>query len=124
MPNNLAQFSSDNCMRTNTKSKRSALLLLLFSVVMGVGGCTDYYGTYPAYGRPYYGGYGSYGPGYFQRYAAYPRALTVEAGDLPYYTHAPGHYVARAYHVATDEPRGRVRRQKQLFRRHPLRQRH
>src|SRR5713101_2631745 len=93
MPNNLAQFSSDNCMRTNTKSKRSALLLLLFSVVMGVGGCTDYYGTYPAHGRPYYGGYGSYGPGYGRGWRsavlhAWPRVLRradllrLEAGTL------------------------------------------
>src|SRR5258708_39935370 len=106
MPNNLAQFSSDNCMRTNTKSKRSALLLLLFSVVMGVGGCTDYYGTYPAYGRPYYGGYGSYGPGYGPGYAAYPGSVTVEVGDRPYYTHGPGDYVGRAYYVWRRGPWG------------------
>jgi hypothetical protein len=43
-------------MKTNSKWK----WLLLLSVVMGVGGCTDYYGTYQAYGRPYYGGYGAY----------------------------------------------------------------
>ncbi len=61
---------------------------------MGVGGCTDYYGTYPAYGRPYYGGYGSYGPGYGPGYAAYPGSvawprvlrradlLRLEAGTL------------------------------------------
>src|SRR5262249_17300319 len=98
MPNNLAQFSSDNCMRTNTKSKRSALLILLFSVVMGVGGCTDYY-SYPAYGRPYYGGYGPYGPGYGPGYAAYPGSVTVEVGDRPYYTHGPGYYVGRTYYV-------------------------
>src|SRR6266853_416099 len=85
MPNNLAQLSSDNCMRTNTKSKRSALLLLLFSVVMGVGGCTDYYG--------------SYGPGYGPGYAAYPGSVTVEVGDRPYYTHGPGYYAGRTYYV-------------------------
>jgi hypothetical protein len=38
-------------MKTNSKWK----WLLLLSVVIGVGGCTDYYGTYQAYGRPYYG---------------------------------------------------------------------
>jgi hypothetical protein len=86
-------------MKTKTKSKRSALLLLLFSVVMGVGGCTDYYGTYPAYGRPYYGGYGSYGPGYGPGYAAYPGSVTVEVGDRPYYTHGPGYYAGRTYYV-------------------------
>src|SRR5260370_23118479 len=93
-------------MRTNTKSKRSALLLLLFSVVMGVGGCTDYYGTYPAYGRPYYGGYGSYGPGYGPGYAAYPGSVTVEVGDRPYYTHGPGYYVGRTYYVWRRGPWG------------------
>jgi len=86
-------------MKTKTKSKRSALLLLFFSVVMGVGGCTDYYGTYPAYGRPYYGGYGSYGPGYGPGYAAYPGSVTVEVGDRPYYTHGPGYYAGRTYYV-------------------------
>src|SRR5467141_1723510 len=47
-------------MKTNSKWK----WLLLLSVVMGVGGCTDYYGTYQAYGRPNYGygyPYGRYG---------------------------------------------------------------
>jgi hypothetical protein len=66
---------------------------------MGVGGCTDYYGTYPAYGRPYYGGYGSYGPGYGPGYAAYPGSVTVEVGDRPYYTHGPGYYAGRTYYV-------------------------
>jgi hypothetical protein len=42
---------------TNSKWK----WLLLLSAVMGVVGCTDYYGTYQAYGRPYYGRYGGYG---------------------------------------------------------------
>jgi hypothetical protein len=59
-------------MKTNSKWK----WLLLLSVVMGVGGCTDYYGTYQAYGRPYYGGYGAYGYsqpayGYGYPYAGY-----------------------------------------------------
>jgi hypothetical protein len=53
-PNNKQRKSY---MKTNSKWK----WLLLLSVVMGVGGCTDYYGTYQAYGRPYYGGYGAYG---------------------------------------------------------------
>jgi hypothetical protein len=59
-------------LKTNSKWK----WLLLLSVVIGVGGCTDYYGTYQAYGRPYYGGYGAYGYsqpayGYGYPYAGY-----------------------------------------------------
>src|SRR6266542_2161319 len=59
-------------MKTNSKWK----WLLLLSIVMGVGGCTDYYGTYQAYGRPYYGSYGAYGYsqpayGYGYPYARY-----------------------------------------------------
>ena len=88
-------------MKTKTKSKRSTLLLLLVSVVMGVGGCADdYYATtYPAYGRPYYGGYGPYGPGYGPGYAAYPGSVTVEVGDRPYYNRGAGYYVGRSYYV-------------------------
>src|SRR4029450_11140038 len=71
-PSNKKQRKS--YMKTNSKWK----WLLLLSVVMGVGGCTDYYGTYQAYGRPYYGGYGAYGYsqpaygyGYGSPYAGY-----------------------------------------------------
>jgi hypothetical protein len=98
-------------MKTKTKSKRSALLLLLLSVVMGAGGCTDYYAGSPAYG-PGYGGYGPYGPGYagYGRpygpgyagspgYVAAPGAVTVEIGDRPYYTRGAGYYVGRSYYV-------------------------
>src|SRR6266851_1828102 len=111
MPNNLAQFSSDNCMRTNTKSKRSALLLLLLPVVMGIGGCADYYAGSPAYGPGYpgygpgYPGYGPYGRGYAGNgpygpgYVAAPGSVTVEVGDRPYYQHGPGYYVGRTYYV-------------------------
>ena len=85
-------------MKTKTKSKRSALLLLLLPIVMGVGGCTDYYAGSPAYG-PGYPGYGPYGPGYGRGYAAYPGSVTVEIGDRPYYTRGPGYYVGHSYYV-------------------------
>jgi hypothetical protein len=98
-------------MKTKTKSKRSALLLLFFSVVMGVGGCTDeYYAGSPGYGPGYraygpygpgYAGNGPYGPGYAGSpgYVAAPGSVTVEIGDRPYYTHGPGYYVGRTYYV-------------------------
>ena len=88
---------------TKTRPRWPALLLLLLSVALGAGGCTDYYGGYygasPGYGAgPYYGG-GPYGPGY----AAYPGygpvAVTVEIGDRPYYTRGAGYYVGRSYYV-------------------------
>jgi hypothetical protein len=97
---------------TKTRSKWPAFLLLLLSVALGAGGCTDYYGgNYGAgYGPgPYYGGgpygrgYAGYGGPYGPGYAAYPGygpgAITVEVGDRPYYTHGPGYYVGRTYYV-------------------------
>ena len=69
---------------TKTKPKWPILLLLLLSVTIGAGGCTDYYGTYPAYG-----------PGY----AGYPGSVTVEVGDRPYYNRGAGYYVGRSYYV-------------------------
>ncbi|PYK93807.1 MAG: hypothetical protein DME36_08040 [Verrucomicrobia bacterium] len=74
---------------TTTRPKWPILLLLLLSVTIGAGGCTDYYGTYPAYG-PGYAGYPGYG---------YPGSVTVEIGDRPYYTRGPGYYVGHAYYV-------------------------
>jgi hypothetical protein len=93
---------------TKTKPRWPALLLLLLSVVLGAGGCTDYYGGYygAGYGPgPYYGGgpygrgYAGYGGPYGPGYAAYPGSVTVEVGDRPYYTHGPGYYVGRTYYV-------------------------
>ncbi len=71
-----------------SRAKWPILLLLLFSVIIGAGGCTDYYGGYgPGYGPgPYYG------PGY-------PGSVTVEVGDRPYYTRGAGYYVGRSYYV-------------------------
>jgi hypothetical protein len=92
------------------KSKWPALLLLLFSVAFGAGGCTDYYATYPGYG-PGYAGYAAPGPGYagygpyrrgyaaYPGYGAYPGSVTVEVGDRPYYTRGPGYYVGQTYYV-------------------------
>src|SRR5713101_5702718 len=83
---------------TKTRPKWPTLLLLLLSVTIGAGGCTDYYGT--AYG-PGYAGPGPYGPGY----AGYPGygypggPVTVEIGDRPYYTRGAGYYVGHAYYV-------------------------
>ncbi len=79
---------------TKTTVNRPILLLLLLSVVIGAGGCTDYYAGPPAYG-PGYAGYGPYGPGY----AGSPGSVTVEIGDRPYYTRGPGYYVGPSYYV-------------------------
>ncbi len=94
---------------TKTRPKWPILLLLLLSVTIGAGGCTDYYGTYPAYG-PGYAGNGPYGPGYAGNgpygpgYAGspgytYPGSVTVEIGDRPYYTRGAGYNVGRSYYI-------------------------
>ena len=84
---------------TKTRPKWPILLLLLLSVTIGAGGCTDYYGTYPAYG-PGYAGNGPYGPGYAGSPGyAYPGSVTVEIGDRPYYTRGAGYNVGRSYYV-------------------------
>jgi hypothetical protein len=80
---------------TKTRPKWPILLLLLLSVTIGAGGCTDYYGGYPAYGP----GYAGYGPYYGRGYAGYPGSVTVEIGDRPYYTRGAGYYVGRSYYV-------------------------
>jgi hypothetical protein len=86
---------------TKTRPRWPALLLLLLSVALGPGACTDYYGGYygAGYGPgPYYGG-GPYGGGY-AAYPGYgPGAVTVEIGDRPYYTRGAGYYVGRSYYV-------------------------
>src|SRR6266705_227379 len=86
---------------TKTRPRWPALLLLLLSVALGAGGCTDYYGGYygAGYGPgPYYGG-GPYGGGY-AAYPGYgPGAVTVAVGDRPYYTRGPGYWVGRSYYV-------------------------
>ena len=84
---------------TKTTLNRPILLLLLLSVVIGAGGCTDYYAGPPAYG-PGYAGYGPYGPGYAGSPGyAYPGSVTVEIGDRPYYTRGVGYNVGRSYYV-------------------------
>ncbi len=94
-------FSARNGSRM--RPKWQVVLLLLLSVALGAGGCTDYYGGYygasPGYGPgPYYGG-GPYGRGY-AAYPGYgPGAVTVEIGDRPYYTRGAGYYVGRSYYV-------------------------
>jgi hypothetical protein len=103
---------------TKTRPKWPILLLLLLSVTIGAGGCTDYYTGSPAYGPGYaggpygpgYAGYGSYGPRYAggpygpgyagsPGYVAAPGSVTVEIGDRPYYTRGAGYYVGRSYYV-------------------------
>jgi hypothetical protein len=92
---------------TKTRPKWPILLLLLVSVAIGAGGCTDYYAGSPAYGPGYAGGPygpgyagGPYGPGYAGSPGyAYPGSITVEVGDRAYYTRGPGYYVGRAYYV-------------------------
>jgi len=89
---------------TKTRPRWPALLLLLLSVALGAGGCTDYYGGYygasPGYGPgPYYGGYGGgYGRGY-GGYGGYPGGVTIAVGDRPYYTRGPGYWAGRTYYV-------------------------
>jgi hypothetical protein len=73
-------------MKTKTKPKQSAILLLLLPVIIGVGGCTDYYAGSPAYG-PGYAGYGTYGAGY--------------AGYSPY---GPGYAGSPGYAAAPQAP--------------------
>jgi hypothetical protein len=81
-------------MKTNiVRSRRWALLLLVLSVVLSAGGCTDYYGAYPGYGPNYSG------PGYGPYYGGYPGSVTVEVGDRPYYSRGPGYYVGHTYYV-------------------------
>ena len=94
---------------TKTRPKWPILLLLLVSVAIGAGGCTDYYAGSPAYGPGYAGG--PYGPGYAANgpyapgyagspgYVAAPGSVTVEIGDRPYYTRGAGYYVGRSYYV-------------------------
>ena len=93
---------------TKTRPKWPILLLLLLSVTIGAGGCTDYYAGSPGYGPGYAGGpygrgyaaNGPYAPGYAGSPGyAYPGSVTVEIGDRPYYTHGPGYYVGRTYYV-------------------------
>jgi len=92
---------------TKTRPKWPILVLLLVSVAIGAGGCTDYYAGSPAYGPGYAGGPygrgyagGPYAPGYAGSPGyAYPGSVTVEIGDRPYYTHGPGYYVGRTYYV-------------------------
>jgi hypothetical protein len=91
---------------TKTTLNRPILLLLLLSVVIGAGGCTDYYAGPPAYG-PGYAGYGPYGPGYAGSPGyAYPGSVTVEIGDRPYYTRGAGYYVGHSYYVWVPGHRG------------------
>ena len=99
--------------KIGTKTRWPALLLLLLSVALGAGGCTDYYGGYygasPGYGPgPYYGGgpygrgyagYGQYGAGYAGSPGYGPGAVTVAVGDRPYYTRGPGYWAGRSYYV-------------------------
>jgi hypothetical protein len=94
---------------TKTRPKWTILLLLLLSLTIGAGGCTDYYGSHPAYGPGYaggpygpgYAGNGPYGPGYAGSpgYVAAPGSVTVEIGDRPYYNRGAGYYVGHAYYV-------------------------
>jgi WXXGXW repeat (2 copies) len=93
---------------TKTRPKWPILLLLLVSVAIGAGGCTDYYAGSPAYGPGYAGGQygrgyaanGPYAPGYAGSPGyAYPGSVTVEIGDRQYYTRGPGYYVGRTYYV-------------------------
>jgi hypothetical protein len=102
---------------TKTRPKWPILLLLLLSMTIGAGGCTDYYAGSPAYGPGYAGGpygrgyaggpyergyaaNGPYAPGYAGSPGyAYPGSVTVEIGDRPYYNRGAGYYVGRSYYV-------------------------
>src|SRR5437588_251175 len=82
-----------------TRRMRPILSVLLLCIACGAGGCADYYGAYPAYGPGYGAGYSGYGPGYGYGYPGYgyPGSVSVEIGDLPYYTRVAGLYVRRVY---------------------------
>jgi hypothetical protein len=103
---------------TKTRPKWPILLLLLLSVTIGAGGCTDYDGTYTGYGPAYvgngpygpgYAGIGPYGPGFNRPYYGrgyagypgygYPGSVTVAIGDRPYYTRGAGYYVGRSHYA-------------------------
>jgi hypothetical protein len=78
---------------------KCSLLLVLASAAFVIGGCADYYATYPGYGPyygtgPYYGGVAAPGP-----YYGAPGSVTVEVGDRPYYVRGPGYYVGHTYYV-------------------------
>jgi len=68
---------------------RYSVLLVLLSTALIIGGCTDYYTTYPGNG-PYYGAAPAYG--------AYPGSVAVAVYDRPYYR-GPGYWSGGAYYV-------------------------
>ncbi len=68
---------------------RYSVLLVLLSTALTIGGCTDYYTTYPGNG-PYYGAAPAYG--------AYPGSVAVAVYDRPYYR-GPGYWSGGAYYV-------------------------
>lgn len=76
-----------NVSKTETRSRRFTLLVLLLSALIGASGCTGYYSAYPGYG-PYYGSGPYYGGG----------SVVVAVGDRPYYR-GPGYWSGRVYYV-------------------------
>jgi hypothetical protein len=80
---------SPNRNETKIRVRRLSVFLLLFSAIIGAGGCNGYYAGYPGYG-PYYGSAPYYGGG--------PGRVVVEVGDRPYYRGA-GYWRRGAYYV-------------------------
>jgi hypothetical protein len=77
--------------KTENRSRRLILLVLLISALFWAGGCEGYYTAYPGYYGPNYG----YGPGPY--YGGGSVVLAVE--DRPYYVRGPGYWSGRVYYV-------------------------
>ncbi len=75
--------------KTESRSRRLVLLVLLLSALFWAGGCGGYYTAYPGYYGP------NYGPGPY--YGGGSVAIAVE--DRPYYVRGPGYWSGRVYYV-------------------------
>jgi hypothetical protein len=74
--------------KTEIRSRRFILLVLLLSALFWIGGCGDYYAAYPGYYGPNYAAGPYYGGG----------SVVVAVGDRPYYR-GPGYWSGRTYYV-------------------------
>src|SRR5438094_5233180 len=70
--------------KTEIRSRRLILLVLLLSALFWAGGCEGYYTASPGYYGPNYG----YGPGPY--YGGGSAVVAVE--DRPYYVRGPGYW--------------------------------
>src|SRR5438477_12215289 len=77
--------------KTEIRSRRLILLVLLLSALFWAGGCEGYYAASPGYYGPNCG----YGPGPY--YGGGSVVVGVE--DRPYYVPGPGYWSGRVYFV-------------------------